>query len=256
MTHERIPGTRALGHRLGQAQLDFEEVIRDISGVTNKESREIFDYYHKHKIIKYSGGRYSVKHGAYLDPDTLRKALVQRPGLKRNGSKSLGNAIKIREDFYDKPHKKQQQVNWAWPAEMVEVGDCEAILYTSNKWQKDGKMIDYKHVKEGDQKLMLRSDVALTGDADEMFGPVVDMRNEFPDSFAVLAQSISIQARLYSDDSGKKYGDYVDLKFKGSKLGAGKFDDGSSFCFVYDKSGVLAVVVGEKLDVLKDGIVG
>ena len=170
--------------------------------------------------------------------------------------KSIDRSIKIREDFHDKPHSRQQQVRWAWPEEMIEVGDCEAILYTSNKWQKDGKQIDYKHVKEGAQKLLLRPDIALTGDADEMFGPEIDLTGEFPDSFAVLAKSISIQARLYSDDSGKKFGDYVDMKFSGSTLGAGKFDDGGTFCFVYDSTGVLAVVIGEKLDVLKDGIVG
>lgn len=176
--------------------------------------------------------------------------------LARNGSRSLDTSIKIREDFYDKPHSRQQQVKWSWPEEMIEVGDCEAILYTSNKWQKNGAQIDYKHVKEGEQKLLLRPDIALTGDADEMFGPEIDLKGEFPDSFAVLAKSISIQARLYSDDSGKKFGDYVDMKFSGSTLGAGKFDDGGTFCFVYDSTGVLAVVIGEKLDVLKDGIVG
>jgi hypothetical protein len=139
---------------------------------------------------------------------------------------------------------------------MIEVGDCEAILYTSNKWQKDGKMIDYKHVKEGAQKILLRPDVAFTGDAEDMFGPEVNMEGEFPDSFAVLADTISIQAHLYDNDAGTKFGEYVDLKFPKSKLGAGKFDDGGVFCFVYDRSGVLAVVIGEELDVLKDGIVG
>ncbi len=139
---------------------------------------------------------------------------------------------------------------------MIEVGNCEAILYTSNKWQKDGKMIDYKHVKESDQKLLLRPDVAASGDADEFYGPYVDLDGEFPDSFAVLADSLSVQAHLYSNEAGTKYSDYVDLKFPKSKLGAGKFDDGAVFCFVYDRSGVLAVVIGEELDVIKDGIVG
>lgn len=170
--------------------------------------------------------------------------------------KSLDRSIKIREDFYDKPHQRTKKVSWKWPKEMIEVGDCEAILYTSNKWQKDGKMIDYKHVKEGDQKLLLRPDVAITGDAEDLYGPYVDLQGEFPDSFAVLADSLGIQARLYSDDDGTTYEGYMDLKFPKSKLGAGKFDDGSVFCFVYDSSGVLAVVIGEELDVLKDGIVG
>lgn len=171
-------------------------------------------------------------------------------------AKSIDRSIRIREDFYDKPHRQTQKVSWKWPTKLIEVGDCEAILYTSNKWQRDGKMIDYKHVKEGAQKLLLRPDVAFHGDEEEYFGPYIDMRGEFPDSFAVLAKSLGIQARLYADDEGKTYGEYVDLKFPRSMLGAGKFDDGSAFCFVYDSSGVLAVVIGEELDVIKDGIVG
>jgi len=170
--------------------------------------------------------------------------------------KTLRNAIKIREDFHDKPHVKQQRVKWTWPREMIEVGDCEAILYTSDKWQKDGKKIDYKHVKEGEQKLLMRPDVTPTGDEEEIFGPLVDLHGDFLDSFAVLADSLSIQARLYANDEGTKYGDYVDMKFPRAKLGAGRFDDGGTFCFVYNSTGVLAVVIGEELDVLKDGIVG
>lgn len=171
--------------------------------------------------------------------------------------KTLDRSIKIREDFHDKPHSRQQKVSWKWPTKLIEVGDCEAILYTSNKWQKNPrKTVDYKHVAEGPQKLLLRPDIQFSGDEKEFFGPTINMRGEFPDSFAILADSMGIQARLYSDDSGKKYSGYVDLKFPRSKLGAGKFDDGGAFCFVYDSSGVLAVVIGKELDILKDGIVG
>ena len=167
------------------------------------------------------------------------------------------NAIKIREDFHDKPHGDSEQVSWEWPDYLIEVGDCEAIMYRSNKWQKNSrKTIDYKHVKEGEQKLMLREDIAFHGDEEEYFGPEINMRGEFPKSFAVLADTISIQANLYEDDTGKHFSCYANLTFPRSKLGAGKFSDGSTFVFVYDKSGVLAVVVGEVLDVIKDGIVG
>jgi hypothetical protein len=171
-------------------------------------------------------------------------------------SKHLKSAIQIREDFYDKPHREVKQMSWEWPVCMIEVGDCEAVMYKSNKWQKNGQMIDYKHVSEGPQKLMLREDIVFHGEEEEYFGPAIDLRGEFPKGFAVLANTLSIQARLYSDDEGEKYSCYANLTFPKSKLGAGKFKDGSSFVFVYDRSGVLAVVVGEILDVLKDGIVG
>lgn len=171
--------------------------------------------------------------------------------------RSIESAVKIREDFYDKPHSRQQRVSWNWPTKMLEVGDCQAILYTSNKWQKDGRMIDYKHIKEGRQKLLLHPNSVLTGDAKKMYGPTISLDDEFPDSFAVLAKSMGIQAQLYTDASCKKLGPFVDLKFSQCKIGAGKFtSDGATFVFVYDSKGVIAVVIGDKLDVIKDGIVG
>lgn len=234
-------------------------MLQDQHNLSREDARLVFNLYEKERLLKRASiDRYTVKHGGLLDRDVVQRAvlLARGAGLQKNGARTLDKSIKIREAFYDKPHSRKQKVSWTWPEEMVEVGDCEAILYTSNKWQKDGKMIDYKHVKEGEQKLLLRPDIAFTGDADEMFGPIVDLVGEFPDSFAVLATTMGIQARLYSNDEGTKYGDYVDLKFSKSTLGAGKFDDGATFCFVYDHSGVLAVVIGAKLDVIKDGIVG
>lgn len=171
-------------------------------------------------------------------------------------SKSLGRSIEIREAFYDKPHKNKSRQRWDWPSHLVEVGTCEAVLYSSDKWQSDGKMIDYKHVAEGPQQLLLREDLTFSGDEEEFYGPRVSMRGEWPDSFAVLAKALGIQARLYKDHDGKQRGSYVDLKFPPSKLGAGTFQGGGNFVFVFDSSGPLAVVVGSKLDILKDGIVG
>lgn len=170
--------------------------------------------------------------------------------------KSLERSVKIREDFTDRPHRRKQVPGWHWPTKMVEVGDCEAVMYRSDKWQKDGRKIDYKHVKEGPQKVLVTPNMGTKGDFSELYGPYVDLRGELPDSFAVLAECLSIQARLYSNHEGTKYSGYADMKFPRSKLGAGTFDDGTTFLVVYNSQGVLALVVGEKLEVLKDGIVG
>jgi len=170
--------------------------------------------------------------------------------------KSLERSVRIREDFMDKPHRRKWVPGWEWPKELQEVGECEAVMYRSNKWQKDGRQIDYKHVKEGPQKLLLVPRMQAKGE-DIMFrGPLVDLRGEMSDTFAVLADCLSVQARLYSDSRGKRYGDYVDLKWPRSKLGAGEFDDGGAFLVIYDREGVLGLIIGEKLQVLKDGIVG
>lgn len=170
---------------------------------------------------------------------------------KKTG-RSLSEAVSIRERFMDREHSRVERVSWEWPDSMVEVGTCEAILYTSDKWQKDGKEINYKHVAEGPQRLFLREDVA-----EGFSGPVVKLKS-LPDSFAVLAKSLGVQAHLFADDSGEKFQkDFAELRFPGAcMLGAGKLLNGDTTCFVYDRSGVLALVVGDKLDVLKDGIVG
>lgn len=176
----------------------------------------------------------------------LRKLLREAeaaPVMAFNGKgKDLNTATKIRERFMDKEHSSVRRMGWEWPKRMNHVGSCEAIMYTSDKWQKDGKKIDYKHVAEGAQKLYLRSDL-------DDFGGKSKTLPGLPDSFAVLADSLGIQTKID--------GEYFELKFpKGSKLGAGKFKNGAVFCFVFDSTGVLALVDGKKLDVLKDGIVG
>lgn len=169
-------------------------------------------------------------------------------------AKDLQKAVKLRETFMDRNHSSVRRMQWSWPDDMIEVGTCEAILYKSDKWQKDGREVDYKHVSEGPQRLLICESMA---EMDDLRGPWVDLE-KMPDSFAVLAKSLGIQARLYADDSGTKFQkDYVEMRFpRGSMLGAGRLRNGDTFCFVYGQSGVFALVVGDKLDVLKDGIVG
>jgi hypothetical protein len=169
-------------------------------------------------------------------------------------AKDLQTAVKIRKTFMDREHKSVRRMNWDWPEDMVEVGTCEAILYRSDKWQTNGKEIDYKHVAEGPQRLLVSESLA---DIDDLHGPGVRLK-KMPDSFAVLAKSLGIQARLYADGLGKRFQkDYVEMRFpKECMLAAGKLRTGDTFCFIYGRSGVFALILGDKLDVLKDGIVG
>lgn len=170
--------------------------------------------------------------------------------MRKKTGKQLDQAVKIRETFTDRPHTSVRRMGWDWPKTMISIGTCEAILYRSDKWQKDGKEIDYKHVAEGPQELLV-GDVLFEGAPSDIKAENVRM-NDWPDSFAILAKSLGVQSKLRTRD-----GRYVEMRFpKGSMLGAGKFKDGSVFCFVFNFSGVLALVQGEKLDVLKDGIVG
>jgi hypothetical protein len=164
-------------------------------------------------------------------------------------SLNLDSAIEIREDFYDAPHTRKKKVSWKWPKKLYPLGSCEAILYTSNKWQKDGSFVDYKHVSEAPQKLFISPRLLIEGDSLRKSSSKPLMPKSFPDGFAVLAKCIAIQAKC-----GKEF---FELKFpKNSMLGAGKFKNGKTFCFIYNSDGVLALVTGKELEVLKDGIVG
>jgi len=171
--------------------------------------------------------------------------------------KSIERSIRIREDFMDRPHRKKEKVSWSWPKQFQAVGSCEAVMYSSDKWQKDGSKRDYKHIKEGPQDLLIPRNVLRDGHKDsplKTYGPTLRIV-DFPDTFAFLADCIGVQACLYCDEE-ETLGDYYQIDFPRSKVGAGEFADGSTFIFVYSKSGVHAVVLGSKLRVLKDGIVG
>ncbi len=165
-------------------------------------------------------------------------------------AQSFKRSVQIREAFMDRPMRSAREEAWNWPTKLQEVGTCESVMYTSDKWQKDRRLVDYKHVAEAPQKLL----VPRGGLSVPTYGPMINLTGDFPDSFAFLADCLGLQTRLYR--KGGKPGDYFQLDFPRCKVGAGKFGDGGTFLIIYDTRSVHAVVIGEELDVLKDGIVG
>jgi hypothetical protein len=181
----------------------------------------------------------------------------------------LATASSIRETFVDRPPERRQNVPWRWPRVMREVGRCEAVMYASDKWQKGrGRnwLEDYKHIAEGAQWVLARPGFLVdfkTGDELDLCGPEIELY-PMPTSFAVLADVLGIQMQFYEDaDNSDGYmlpnGDagLYEVTIARAKLGAGKFpDSGDTFLFLYTAAGVELLIVGEKLDVEKDGIVG
>lgn len=180
----------------------------------------------------------------------------------------LDVATKIRETFVDRPAEKRQNVTWRWPRSMREVGKCEAVMYASDKWQKGrGRnwLEDYKHIAEGAQWVLVRPGFLV--DAHDhrelkLSGPDIDLY-PMPSSFAVLANVLGVQMQFYMpDDSAEGYalnGDagLYEVTVAHAKLGAGKFpDSGDTFLFIYTSAGVEMLIVGEQLEIEKDGIVG
>jgi hypothetical protein len=187
----------------------------------------------------------------------MRRYVVNRSDLQA--------ARDIRRKFYDQEPSKEERVPWKWPKRMREVGTLEAIMYTSDKWQRPGHLIDYKHRREAHQRLLAVDGFASPYGSSEhldLVGPIVELEG-MPSSFAVLAPILGVQTQLYVEDGPDGYAlppsgkGLYQIDVPGGKLGAAKHpESGDTFLLVYTKSGVHAMVVGEQLDVEKDGIVG
>lgn len=76
MTIETIPGTRSIGERLARGELAFLVTLRELGGIDSDEAVKVAALYRKNRITKMDAGigRVSVKHGAFLDRDVIRRA--------------------------------------------------------------------------------------------------------------------------------------------------------------------------------------
>ena len=188
--------------------------------------------------------------------------------VNRSESQAEAAARKMRETFVDEPVEKVQTVKWNWPRRMREVGECVATMYTSDKWQDKGDYADYKHVSEGPQMIYVADGFLRDADADpsgrkklRVLGPMVDLNTPMPNAFAVLAPILGVQIRLYEEDED---GELVltddglrQVDIDSAKLGGARHPKtDEAFLIVYDSRRVLAIIVGDKLDVERDGIVG
>lgn len=176
-------------------------------------------------------------------------------------------AAAIREKFYDRPVERRLNIPWQWPRAMREVGLNMSVMYASDKWKRRGQKEDYKHVSEGKQWILARPGFLRQYNHPDrhvaVAGPMVDL-GTMPDTFAVLADILGVQVRLYEQGGPKGYRlpsdadeGYHQVVIPGAKLGAARFpDSGDAFLIVYTRAGVDLLIVGEELDVEKDGIVG
>lgn len=166
-------------------------------------------------------------------------------------------AKKLRETFTDRPMKKQIDLGWQWPRSMECVGVCTAIMYTSDKWQKIGDMIDYKHISESSpsresHKLLVAKgfDLGLPRGT-ESFSDDYEL-DRMPTAIAVLADILGLQYQLYDEDGVLVDQDYQ-VNIVRAKLGAARHPNGETVLLVYTKSSLCCLITG--FEVEKDGIV-
>lgn len=72
-----IAGFRNMAKRLDNAEDNFVETLRSLGGITKADAEQVFGYYVKRRLVKRDAvnGTYSVKHGSYLDPDVILRAV-------------------------------------------------------------------------------------------------------------------------------------------------------------------------------------
>ncbi|CAG9236907.1 hypothetical protein PSP6_700006 [Paraburkholderia tropica] len=68
----------AIAQRMANAQRNFIGIIRERTSCTEADATKAFETLKRLRLIKLDavGGRYTVKHGAYLEPDVLRNAMT------------------------------------------------------------------------------------------------------------------------------------------------------------------------------------
>jgi hypothetical protein len=186
----------------------------------------------------------------------------------------------MRERFTDRPVERSWRSKFHWPRALHAVGDSLAVAYSSDKWQKPNRtgereLLDYKHLAESRNRVLIRPgllyDFYHKNRAWPVIGPMVSLDDvPVPDSYAFLALFEEANLQLYTEgtDLDPHFGPGEDDgvckvtvrhgMLAGSVIGWSE-DGGKDqpILFVYtEQDGILMVVVGEKLAVEKDGIVG
>lgn len=74
---ENVNPFKAIARRLENADQNFLELLQTMHGFDRHQAVKIFDTYRKLKCIKLDGvgGRWSVKHGGFLDRGVCERAL-------------------------------------------------------------------------------------------------------------------------------------------------------------------------------------
>ena len=192
-------------------------------------------------------------------------------------------ARNISTTFKDRPVEYEEEFSFDWPDVVQQVGDSLGVAYASDKWKPKGKsgkreIEVYKHIAESRNRIfavpgVIRAEGDL-GRTLKTIGPYVSLAKSsaggrllMPESFAVLGifKEANVVLHIEGTDDEPEFGDHKDdgvitLSVKHGMLGASKMKvDGqlTPFLFVYTpEDGVYFIIIGEELDIEKDGIVG
>jgi len=181
---------------------------------------------------------------------------------------------RLRQTFMgDKRKARVYDTRATWNGlEFRHIGSNEGTAYASDKWGFEGKKSfeEFKHISEGPQQLY---EVCGTITDFRTHGPLWDPakdRLRMPELIADLAPIMHLEARLFTSTDAKGQGVFGRgnegcrrIEVGAAMLCAGYLIDmdapdyGEPFLVVIArKGGVQFLILGSKLDVTKDGIVG
>lgn len=168
------------------------------------------------------------------------------------------------EEFHARDSRRRVKFNFNWPKSMQEAGRVVSELYRSNKWKRNLRDFeDYKHIAEAPQFCYMTPGFLRDPSGKKaipLYGDKVDLEDEMPKHFTILAPLIGIQVRLYNEQGRLPRGDknLFEIAVPQGMLGGARFPySEEAFLFVYTKrGGIHMLITGDQLDVEKDGIVG
>lgn len=226
---------------------------------------------------------------ARLDAMMAERGVTQnpaRPSRAQGGRRvkvyeAAGVAKAMRESFANRAVERIERLSFGWPVVMQAIGESLAVAYGSDKWKhKDHRgrreVELYKHLAESKNRILARPGVIRDKDDPARPWPVIGPKVRItdvpmPSDFAVLGLFEGIDLRLHTGGSATdpRYGRGDDgiihvrvghgylggSKIRWSEIEPGRADE--PFIFVYTKDGgVMFLVIGDELDIEKDGIVG
>lgn len=173
-------------------------------------------------------------------------------------------AERLRTTFQNEEPDREEDFAWSWPHELRCIGEGYAVMYRSNKWKKNkNEFENYKHVCESRDPWKLYTVPGFTASGVSLTGHTRAVSpKEMPANFAVLANCLGVQCRLFEKHGQRLVmpeGDegIYEIQIPRSKLGSGRTRSGHLFLCVYVESeGPKLFIFGTELDVEKDGIVG
>lgn len=180
------------------------------------------------------------------------------------GDSSETHAIEMFETFHDRPFRRRVKFNFGWPKVFEEIGSAQAQMYRSNKWKKNAREFeDYKHIAEGPQRCFaipgfLRD--ARTNKGIKTYGEEYEFPEPMPTHITILGKLIGVQVRLFDEKGKLPRGEenLFEVTIPYGMLAGARFPDNEEpFLAIYTQNeGVCMLIVGDELDIEKDGIVG